>query len=143
MRCLNVTPAAASAELTIAASRISEKGRTFDSWSDLTFSEIHRRVAWGMVGLLAGQQLDCAITNPCPKETDICLSQVAQSTYGFPSAIRFRFNFPLRIPFIPDMLLRAALNSAQAKCVAQRSRDAELLPDLLSRITVEGSKPVK
>src|SRR5208337_2634784 len=54
MRCLNVTPAAASAELTIAASRISEKGRTFDSLSDLTFSEIHRRVAWGMVGLLAG-----------------------------------------------------------------------------------------
>src|SRR5271165_1133809 len=54
MRCLNVTPAAASAELTIAASRISEKGRTFDSLNDLTFSEIHRRVAWGMVGLLAG-----------------------------------------------------------------------------------------
>src|SRR5271165_2825048 len=54
MRCLNVTPAAASAELTIAASRISEKGRTFDCGSDLTFSEIHRRVAWGMVGLLAG-----------------------------------------------------------------------------------------
>src|SRR5208283_5121344 len=63
MRCLNVTPAAASAELTIAASRISEKGRTFDSLSDSTFSEIHRRVAWGMVGLLAGTGIDAC--NPC------------------------------------------------------------------------------
>src|SRR5271157_4637557 len=63
MRCLNVTPAAASAELTIAASRISEKGRTFDCGSDLTFSEIHRRVAWGMVGLLAGTGIDPC--NPC------------------------------------------------------------------------------
>ena len=41
-----------------------------------------------MVGLLAGQELDRAITNPLPKEADICLSQVAQSTYGFPSVIR-------------------------------------------------------
>src|SRR5271166_3421420 len=54
MRSLNVTPAEASAELTISASRMSEKGRTFDCGSDLTFSEIHRRVAWGMVCLLAG-----------------------------------------------------------------------------------------
>src|SRR5208282_5634097 len=88
MRCLNVTPAEASAELTIAASRISEKGRTFDCGSDLTFSEIHRRVAWDMVGLLVGQELQIATTNPCPIEADICLSQFAQSTYGFPSAIR-------------------------------------------------------
>src|SRR5271157_2147763 len=35
-------------------SRMSRNGRTSDSWSDLTFSEIHRRVAWGMVVLLAG-----------------------------------------------------------------------------------------
>src|SRR5271157_582289 len=35
-------------------SRMSRNGRTFDSLSDLTFSEIHRRVAWGIVGLLAG-----------------------------------------------------------------------------------------
>src|SRR5208282_1667956 len=90
MRCLNVTPAEASAELTIAASRISEKGRTFDCGSDLTFSEIHRRVAWDMVGLLVGQELQIATTNPCPIEADICLSQFAQSTYGFPSAIRSR-----------------------------------------------------
>src|SRR5208282_3555869 len=93
MRCLNVTPAEASAELTIAASRISEKGRTFDCGSDLTFSEIHRRVAWDMVGLLVGQELQIATTNPCPIEADICLSQFAQSTYGFPSAIRSRHLF--------------------------------------------------
>src|SRR5271157_1514357 len=35
-------------------SRMSRNGRTFDSLSELTFSEIHRRVAWGIVGLLAG-----------------------------------------------------------------------------------------
>src|SRR5271157_6345371 len=29
-----------------------------DSLSDLTFSEIHRRVAWGMVVLLAGTGID-------------------------------------------------------------------------------------
>ena len=32
--------------------------RTSDSWSDLTFSEIHRRVAWGTIGLLVGTAID-------------------------------------------------------------------------------------
>src|SRR5512142_1372719 len=36
---------------------MSWKGRTFDSRRDLTFSEIHRRVAWGIVGLLDGTRL--------------------------------------------------------------------------------------
>jgi hypothetical protein len=34
-----------------------------------------------------GRQLTLAITNPLPKEADICLSQVPEATYGFPSAI--------------------------------------------------------
>jgi hypothetical protein len=34
--------------------------------------------------------LTLAITNPLPKEADICLSQVPEATYGFPSAIRSR-----------------------------------------------------
>jgi len=46
-----------------------------------------------MVGLLVGQELQIATTNPCPIEADICLSQFAQSTYGFPSAIRSRHLF--------------------------------------------------
>src|SRR5208282_6730324 len=115
MRCLNVTPAEASAELTIAASRISEKGRTFDCGSDLTFSEIHRRVAWDMVGLLVGQELQIATTNPCPIEADICLSQFAQSTYGFPSAI----------PSVAARLGRPALSIPRPKPSTPRSLPCE------------------
>ncbi|MGO9465761.1 MAG: hypothetical protein ACLQVF_16605, partial [Isosphaeraceae bacterium] len=44
----------------------------------------------GIVGLLAGQGLDLASTNPCPKEDDICLSHFSETTYEFPSAIRVR-----------------------------------------------------
>ena len=58
----------------MSASRMSWKGRTFDSRRDWTFSEIHRRVDWDIVGLLAGTGLDRVITNPCPREADICLS---------------------------------------------------------------------
>src|SRR5205823_12921848 len=52
-----VTPASAKAAWTMSASRISWKGRTFDSRRDLTFSEIQRRVEWDTVGLLAGTGL--------------------------------------------------------------------------------------
>ena len=48
------------------------------------------RVAWGIVGPLAVQGLDRVVTNPCPREDDICLSQNAQTTYEVPSAIRVR-----------------------------------------------------
>ena len=51
---MKVTPSAASAASTISASRMSWKGRTFDSRRDLTFSEIHLRVDWDTVGLLVG-----------------------------------------------------------------------------------------
>src|SRR5437763_1223584 len=54
MRWWKVTPSAARADATILASRISWKGRTLDSRRDLTFSEIHLRVAWDTVGLLIG-----------------------------------------------------------------------------------------
>src|SRR3954453_7524848 len=54
MRSLKVTPSSASAVSTVWASRMSWKGRTFDSRRDWTFFEIHRRVDWGIVGLLAG-----------------------------------------------------------------------------------------
>jgi len=40
---------------------------------------------------LPGQELTLeilAITNSLPKKADICLSQVPEATYGFPSAIR-------------------------------------------------------
>src|SRR5512135_722097 len=57
MHAWNRTPSSARADATIWASRMSWKGRTFDSRRDLTFSEIHRRVAWGMVGLLGGTRL--------------------------------------------------------------------------------------
>src|SRR5512147_1469149 len=57
MQALKVTPSSAKADLTIWASRMSWKGRTFDSRRDLTFSEIQRRVAWGMAGLLDGTRL--------------------------------------------------------------------------------------
>ena len=105
--CLNVTPAAASAELTIAASRISEKGRTFDCGSDLTFSEIHRRVAWGMVGLLAGIGI-----GSCNHQSftftqggHICLSQVSEATYRFPSAIRVRGTIRCQFAIIREKML--------------------------------------
>src|SRR5512135_2206839 len=57
MQALKVTPSSAKADLTMSASRISWKGRTFDSRRDLTFSEIQRRVVWDTVGLLAGTRL--------------------------------------------------------------------------------------
>src|SRR5512132_871669 len=57
MHALKRTPSSARADATIWASRMSWKGRTFDSRRDLTFSEIHRRVAWGIVGLLDGTRL--------------------------------------------------------------------------------------
>src|SRR5512143_2924007 len=57
MQVLKVTPSSAKADLTMSASRISWKGRTFDSRRDLTFSEIQRRVVWDTVGLLAGTRL--------------------------------------------------------------------------------------
>src|SRR5512135_3387114 len=57
MQALKVTPSSAKADLTMSASRMSWKGRTFDSRRDLTFSEIQRRVVWDTVGLLAGTRL--------------------------------------------------------------------------------------
>jgi hypothetical protein len=49
---------------------------------------------------LSGQGLDRAITNPCRREAGICLSQVTESGYENPSAIRvcnlFLFVEPLR-----------------------------------------------
>src|SRR5258705_12616810 len=48
-----VTPSASKADLTIVPSRMSWKGRTFDSRRVLTFSRIHFRVAWDIDGLLA------------------------------------------------------------------------------------------
>jgi len=47
----------------------------------LIFSEIRRCVAWNIVGLLAGQELDQSSTNPCPKEDDFCLSCFADCGY--------------------------------------------------------------
>ena len=38
-------------------------------------------------------ELTLSITNPLPKEADICLSQVPEATYEFPSAIRVRNRF--------------------------------------------------
>jgi len=49
---------------------------------------------------LPGQELTpaiLAITNSLPKEADICLSQVREATYGFPSAIRVRNRFLPRV----------------------------------------------
>src|SRR6516164_10026496 len=57
MRSLNVTCSAASAATTRWRSRMSWKGRVFDSPSDLTVAEIRRRVLWGIVGLLAETSL--------------------------------------------------------------------------------------
>src|SRR5512135_2006210 len=57
MHAWNRTPSSARADATIWASRMSWKGRTFDSRREVTFSEIHRRVAWGIVGLLDGTRL--------------------------------------------------------------------------------------
>src|SRR5512142_758140 len=66
---------------------MSWKGRTFDSRRDLTFSE-------------TGQGLDRVTTNPCPEEVGICLSQVTESIYETPSAIRVRgvLSARLRVP---------------------------------------------
>src|SRR3954468_12710637 len=54
MRWWKVTPSAAKAASTRWASRMSWKGRTFDSWRDRTFCEIHLRVDWDTVGLRVG-----------------------------------------------------------------------------------------
>jgi hypothetical protein len=51
---------------------------TSDPRSELTFSETRLWVAWSIVGLLAGQGLDRVVTNPCPKEDDIWLSQLVR-----------------------------------------------------------------
>jgi len=55
---------------------------------------------------LPGQELTpaiLAITNSLPKEADICLSQVREATYGFPSAIRFLTLIRLRKnPFLTE-----------------------------------------
>ena len=72
---------------------MSWKGRTSDSRRDRTSSEIHRRVDWGIVGLLAETGLDRESTNRCPKEADTCLFLVREATYGIPSAIRHRTEF--------------------------------------------------
>src|SRR4051795_3517908 len=55
IRSLKPTPEEATAASTISASRTSSNGRASDRCSDLTLSRIHRRVAWGMVGLLDGR----------------------------------------------------------------------------------------
>src|SRR5512135_906446 len=72
MHALNRTPSSARADATIWASRMSWKGRTFDSRRDLTFSEIHRRVAWGIVGLLPGQATYCIlVVSRCVARADL------------------------------------------------------------------------
>src|SRR5512144_778394 len=93
MRSLKVTPSSASADLTMSASRISWNGRTSDSWSDLTSFEIHRRVAWGMVGLLAGR--DWIVQPP------ILVPGRPTSVYTI-SRVGFT---DFRVPFVPGTVL--------------------------------------
>ena len=67
------------------------KWENMDSLSDLTFSAIHRRVAWGMVGLLAGIGIGSCnhrILDLHPRRPTSVYPKFQKQLIGFPSAIR-------------------------------------------------------